>query len=1146
MMRKEILLSLLLVLWFKPAFSQELVSPQQETLLPVKQGELWGYINLEGQQVIPFVYDKANPFNKQNVAKVEQDGKFMIISKSNKVLFVGAYKNFIHLSGNYYKYQCDTNWGVVKVGNKLKSECEYREPFMLSRNTTVFKVEKDQKFGLLDSNLQPILKCEFDAIWQDSGLVICELNNQYGAFDAKGNQLTRTVWDSIVPLSAHSLVGIDSTGAYLINGENALKKALEPGNYLRINQDFFAQQVGDKIRITRLENGQFESVKCQMVRPINYGKNHFIIFNGEYFGLYKYGQGIILDPSEKFEEVSQKNGVLLARQAGKFNIFDSKGKQLSKDGFDLCTNFEDGLVFAKNNQRWGIMKEEGELLLPYKFTAITILKDQIRARTDSGGMVLYEFQNGKITDELAFASIYKLNLSGFDNKTRTVSVPTANVNSRWFLRNRWGLRDSVGQELIAPLFQSFNRAELSPYVFVQVPRQARDRYPFRMSNKNSLTRQGLVNEQTGRIIAYPQYSMVDKEDVNNQNQDLVRVRSYAGNYGVVSKSKANGRTMWSTSYIGKFRDGIAPIYLRGYMTLKKPSENAEPIGTLREVLNDMGYSTGWGLFDKSKLRANDKVYLKGGTWNYLNDQGRLLLRKEMTFTQMNGDSSQIVNAKITHADVFRNGLAKVKIGDKWGLLDMSGNFKVEPKFEQLQVQTRADSVYYISFRHTPQYSCFTSTGRAVNERPVNDIDDFRDGVAWIKRGNKFGIMDEEGQVLETDEKFKAHGSFGSGVAPVKCGRSWSFIDKNLEFVENSTRFYKLGSFHDSRALAKAKRPGEKRPFYGFLNEDFEWVVPPTFVRVYDFQNGFARVRTKSGRYKFIDTAGNFISKKRFTRAKDFHHGLALVYQGAKAGVLDENGNMVIPLRQHRVFVQEGVVFTQKGRTLKVYNNVGKRIAKHKHTGRVYPMKNGLARVRQKGYLGYLNQKGEWQIAPRYMTATDFENGFALAGKGREKKIINLNGDTMCSRLFKTKLGFSNGFFVQHIKVQGGVKKFYYVNTSGYNQFGVYFEDAKPFENGKAVVRKGGYYGVIDTNGLFIVPPIFTSIAKTTEQLVVARNDFNYGLLDQNGNQVLAPIYESIRFIPEGLIMITKKEAPSYMDFRFNWVWRADNLSLSRN
>ena len=56
-----------------------------EGLARVEQNDKWGYINTKGWVVVPCIYDWAENF-KEGLARVKQNGKYSIINKEGKVI----------------------------------------------------------------------------------------------------------------------------------------------------------------------------------------------------------------------------------------------------------------------------------------------------------------------------------------------------------------------------------------------------------------------------------------------------------------------------------------------------------------------------------------------------------------------------------------------------------------------------------------------------------------------------------------------------------------------------------------------------------------------------------------------------------------------------------------------------------------------------------------------------------------------------------------------------------------------------------------------------------------------------------------------------------------------------------------------------
>lgn len=1107
------------------------------TRLLAKSNDYWGYVDRDGDVAIPFKYTKANPFDENGIAQVDYRGEFQVIDKTGEVLLAGDYEVFKHFVGQYYKYKQNGKWGVTTLKDKFRSENVYLEPYPFSEQPYLFKLNTDSLWGVLDSTLKPVVPFEFSDLWLDSNHIITEKQGKWGAYSLSGKQMLKNEWDSIQPLSTNHLIGFKGESCFLVNGLDHSQRPISQQEYYPLNETYFGQDDNGFTNVIRFSDLQQVQIKSNYVSPLPGYDHNFVYALDGFFGLYHFNEKEILKAEDEYQEITATEGLLHVRKGGKFKLYSVSGKLLCDTAFDQRQPFMNNLAFVRRGPNWGIISRTGELPLPITYRSITILDAEIRAITSDGSLHLYEFRNGQVTDKMVFGSIYKLNLKGFKNISQAINMPISNVNTSWFLKERWGLRDSAGKILIKPLFSAMEKCATSPYVLVQLPLSKYDKYPFGIKSRGGNRKVGLVDESTGKIIAFPHFSMVDRRDVNNPDQDFVRVRSYAGYYAVVSKSAKRSRIAWKSPYIGPFKDGLAPIYLKGYMTLKKPSKDAVPVGTLASVLQDMGLAVTDRVFYRTGYAPHQKVYMTKGYWNYIRPDGRLLF----------GPNESIEGQRVIldFATPFERGLAKVRWNGKWALINVHGEYISDFKFHWIETVKHKDSLYYRTYVDAPQHTCFNNDGKVINSLPLTQVDPFSDGYAWVKRGKKTGLMDMNGKVTFADYEIRKYTPYNAGYASVKVGRKWHFVNEDLEIQEDNRRFYNLGQFNDARVFAKSRGPRYTKPLYGFLNEDFEWVIQPKYLRAYDFKNGFAMVKNPKGRYLFIDRQGQLVSRKQFSRVKPFNEaGIAQVWKGSRSGVINAKGDFVVPLRNHRIFIQETSIFVENHWILVVKDLKGRRLSRHKKIMRVYPMKDGLARVRQNGYIGYINNEGKWALPPKYSSATDFENGFALVGKIGGKVIINSDGDTTNPTRFKRRYGFSNGFIVQQTKSKP--PQYYFVNTSGVNRFGTYYQYAQDFQKGKAIVMTDRKYGVIDTRGLQIVPPIFSSITQIEENYVIATNRFNYGLLGERGEEVLPPVYENIRILPDDVIMITKEEIPSYMDMSFKWIWKAGSLANLNN
>jgi hypothetical protein len=172
-----------------------------------------------------------------------------------------------------------------------------------------------------------------------------------------------------------------------------------------------------------------------------------------------------------------------------------------------------------------------------------------------------------------------------------------------------------------------------------------------------------------------------------------------------------------------------------------------------------------------------------------------------------------------YKDNFHEGLAKVKIDNKYGFKDKEGNIVIPPRFD---------------YGH-----------------------DFSDGVAWVHEGGKWNIVDKEGKITvlpQVKYDFQLH-DFSEGLAPVKAGKKWGFIDKQGQFVI-PPQYYDARSF--AAGLARVCVEGKwGYGKWGYIDKTGKMVVPAQYDHALRFSEGLAGVLI-DGKYGFIDRTGKMI------------------------------------------------------------------------------------------------------------------------------------------------------------------------------------------------------------------------------------------------------------------------------------------------
>lgn len=200
---------------------------------------------------------------------------------------------------------------------------------------------------------------------------------------------------------------------------------------------------------------------------------------------------------------------------------------------------------------------------------------------------------------------------------------------------------------------------------------------------------------------------------------------------------------------------------------------------------------------------------------------------------------------------FSEGLAAVRIGDRWGFVNAAGEFVLPLRYE----------------------SCFS----------------FGQGLAAFLQGGKYGYVDRRGSVV-IPPRFDNAASFSEGLARIEIDHKSGYIDMNGTIVI-APRYALAGDFHDGLAMVRLEWGSGG---WGFIDRQNRMIVPAIYSEVEDFSEGMAQVARQDDsdkeRWGFVDTSGKLVIAARYAYSGRFSEGLAFVPDG----FIDKQGRLAIP------------------------------------------------------------------------------------------------------------------------------------------------------------------------------------------------------------------------------------------------------------
>ncbi len=329
---------------------------------------------------------------------------------------------------------------------------------------------------------------------------------------------------------------------------------------------------------------------------------------------------------------------------------------------------------------------------------------------------------------------------------------------------------------------------------------------------------------------------------------------------------------------------------------------------------------------------------------------------------------------------FSDGLARVRVGGKVGYIDTAGQVVISPKatlskgsgeFAQevnLAAAITGDfSEGLAAYVLDGKYGYVDRSGAVVIRAQFLEAGEFHDGAALVRTSAGYGLIDRQGK-FQIEPKFERPFGFSDGLAVVlDHEKGYGYIDRSGRFVIEPQYNYAY-NFSEGRARVQVKGRG-----YGYIDKSGKLVIePPADYKLSaDFTSGVAPVNVPGKGWGLIDPQGKFVVGPQFFSIGKFSEGLAPVavgdFQNHRWGYLDSKGRVVVPAEYDSAEPFSGglglVSMMDKG--VGFVNAAGKLlIGPLADYNQVDSFKDGLARVwfsqrtDESGIWGYMNSKGK--------------------------------------------------------------------------------------------------------------------------------------------------------------------------------------------
>ena len=850
-------------------------------------GGHWGVINLEGDEVIPLLYDSMEYEQDSSLFKVSKSINFYnpktysfsknvfgFINKDGERMVRGV--NGIYIKSDpCYDWQDDYENGVSSVYysnqvGKINEEGQFLVHYKEGEKTVDVYLPSEFLWG-------------FDS---DTDYIVVVKDGKKGLYSITDNKvLIEPQYDDLAPLSQESFAdGLykcttnlpsELQSAYCaknvriglvnINGETIV-----PQEYINI------EKLGFSLVAVQRDDAQYQVFDTEQLnllpdiydRVLKFGERD----NDNYYWsdekIIKHCRLAIVKRGNKYGAINDLGELVIPVECSSLslkesNILESNGFLLDSLGRVVVTNghftvplignyetaslLENNLIIAKQNSLCGCIRLNGQTIIPFAYDSIKLA---------GANFIVSQKNKDNDTSEYGVIDIKRRNIIPF------VNVDDIEYNEGLFTYkkdNKYGVFSKEGELIAEILYDKVER--LSDYLIKVGEYDVEYDVRGDWYSERKVIRWGLISH-TGEEILSCKFNEIEPYE---KSFYIIKQHNC---FGLLD---ATGKIILEPKYyeIGEFDDSFSIV--KGPITIF--NKNGEEVkkkaygvidGSMNEVIpccfSQLEYDK-----ELRKFKTDKGYKLIDGRFVCTTNDKRILIPSKYVYCKDFVDNRAI-------SVLYNNP------GFKYGLIDKAAKDILPPIFDSI---LRLDNGLY-RFKLNDLYGIVDKDGKIILDNKYSYIGQFEGDSVLIctnlKISNerndrkRYGLCNDNGEILLPSE-YEFIGKESEGFRNVMKNGLWYLYrveSQGLTIVPNITY---LGFSHNNRFLVNIGGefiPGQKK-------------------------------KARGGRWGYVDDHARFVIEPVYDDASRFKENRALVKFNGKWGVIDICGNVVIPFEYDNVY-----------------------------------------------------------------------------------------------------------------------------------------------------------------------------------------------------------------------------------------------------
>lgn len=323
----------------------------QSTLYPIEKKGKWGYMNQEGNIVLPFQYDYADEFSNGYAVVAVRNLPCLIDLTGKHIIDTGIYQLLGRFADGLLPAKTfDGSFLYINVQGKR----------VITLPSDIYEARKFSNGVAVVAKQQDMHETKF-------GRDVSTMGYLFAFIDSEGNFITEFIFDDADDMINNLARVRQGTKFGLINHKGAWVCKPAYGNIGSFSEDKAVVDV----------NGKYGFINTKgdvTIKPMfDYAYN----FSNGLAGVWVKGKYGFIDASgtyrikPQYEQIMPfAEGKAAIRKDGKWGFINTNGELILRNVFDNATVFSEGKCAVLVKKYWGFIDATGALIIPAEYDAV--------------------------------------------------------------------------------------------------------------------------------------------------------------------------------------------------------------------------------------------------------------------------------------------------------------------------------------------------------------------------------------------------------------------------------------------------------------------------------------------------------------------------------------------------------------------------------------------------------------------------------------------------------------------------------------------------------------------------------------------------------------------------------------------------------